>query len=104
MSIIAITLSMQQVSQQKVQFQNEDTKVVGNLYVRANSEDKPLSAVLETGAMTGVKEQVAANYAERIAKASYTTLASDHRHFGESEGTSRQHEDPAKKWRILKMP
>ena len=47
--------------------------------------------------MTGVKEQVAGNYAERIAKSGFVTLALDHRHFGESEGEPRQHEDPGKK-------
>jgi len=39
--------------------------------------------------MTGVKEQVAGHYAERIAKAGYVTLVLDHRHFGESEGIAR---------------
>jgi hypothetical protein len=39
--------------------------------------------------MTGVKEQVAGHYAERIAKAGYVTLVLDHRHFGESEGIPR---------------
>jgi fermentation-respiration switch protein FrsA (DUF1100 family) len=47
--------------------------------------------------MSGVKEQVAGQYAERIAKDGYVTLVLDHRHFGESEGEPRQHEDPAKK-------
>jgi fermentation-respiration switch protein FrsA (DUF1100 family) len=76
---------MQEVSKQKVQFQSEGLKVVGNLYVPANSEDRPLSGVLVAGTMTGVKQQVAGNYSERIAKAGYTTLALDHRHFGDSK-------------------
>jgi len=52
--------------------------------------------------MTGVKEQVAGQYAERIAKDGYVTLVLDHRHFGESEGDPRQHEDPAKKMEDFK--
>jgi uncharacterized protein len=51
--------------------------------------------------MTGVKEQVAGSYAERIAKAGFVTLALDHRHF-ESEGEPRQHEDPAEKMEDFK--
>jgi hypothetical protein len=45
------------VSHQKVQFQNEDSKVVDNLYVQANSEDRPLSAVLVAGAMMALKNR-----------------------------------------------
>jgi fermentation-respiration switch protein FrsA (DUF1100 family) len=78
-------------------------KVVGNLFKpiggskekKEGEEKTPLPAVLVAGAMTGVKEQVAGQYAERIAKAGYITLAIDHRHFGESEGIPRPHEDPA---------
>jgi dienelactone hydrolase len=62
----------------------------------------PLPAVLVAGAMTGVKEQVAGHYAERIGKAGYITLVLDHRHFGESDGMPRQHEDPAKKMEDFK--
>jgi dienelactone hydrolase len=65
-------------------------------------QETSLPAVLVAGAMTGVKEQVAGSYAERIAKAGFVTLALDHRHFGESEGEPRQHEDPAKKMEDFK--
>jgi uncharacterized protein len=87
---------------EKIHFQSEGMKVVGNLYKpTSNSGEEeskiPQPAVLVAGAMTGVKEQVAGQYAERIAKAGYITLALDHRHFGESEGIPRQYEDPAKK-------
>ncbi len=84
---------------EKVHFQSEGLKVVGNLFRPQNSKEEEVSlpAILVAGAMTGVKEQVAGQYAERIAKDGYVTLALDHRHFGESEGEPRQHEDPAKK-------
>ncbi|BCJ42677.1 hypothetical protein GCM10010168_05810 [Actinoplanes ianthinogenes] len=49
-------------------------------------------AVVLTGPFTGVKEQVVADYAERLTAAGITTLAFDHRGFGASEGR-RAHED-----------
>ena len=85
------------MSKQKITFESEGLKVVGNLFRPHDKEETSLPAVLVAGAMTGVKEQVAGSYAERIAKAGFVTLALDHRHFGESEGEPRQHEDPAKK-------
>jgi fermentation-respiration switch protein FrsA (DUF1100 family) len=93
---------MQQVSKQKVCFQSEQLKVVGNLFKPHSEENISLPAVLVAGAMTGVKEQVAGLYAERIARAGYITLVLDHRHFGESDGLPRQHEDPGKKMEDFK--
>ena len=88
------------MSKHKVTFESEGLKVVGSLFRPENHREKsspPLPAVLVAGAMTGVKEQVAGSYAERLAKSGFVTLALDHRHFGESEGEPREHEDPAKK-------
>jgi fermentation-respiration switch protein FrsA (DUF1100 family) len=87
------------MSKLKVTFQSEGLKVVGNLFRPDNYNKKSslLPAVIVAGAMTGVKEQVAGSYAERLAKLGFVTLALDHRHFGESEGEPRQHEDIAKK-------
>ncbi|HKG29702.1 MAG TPA: alpha/beta hydrolase [Nitrososphaeraceae archaeon] len=84
---------------EKVHFQSEGLKVVGTLFRPQNSKEEEVSlpAILVAGAMSGVKEQVAGQYAERIAKDGYVTLVLDHRHFGESEGEPRQHEYPAKK-------
>ena len=92
---------------EKIHFQSEGMKVIGNLFKPTSNSVKEQSkrlqpAVLVAGAMTGVKEQVAGQYAERIAKAGYMTLVLDHRHFGESEGMPRQHEDPAKKMEDFK--
>jgi uncharacterized protein len=91
------------MSKQKITFESEGLKIVGNLFRPQNAkEETSLPAVLVAGAMTGVKEQVAGSYAERITKAGFVTLALDHRHFGESEGEPRQHEDPAKKMEDFK--
>ncbi|SNY09117.1 alpha/beta hydrolase [Paractinoplanes atraurantiacus] len=49
-------------------------------------------AIVLSGPFTGVKEQVTGLYAERLTAAGFTTLAFDHRGFGESEGRP-QHED-----------
>src|SRR5919199_3593103 len=89
---------------EKVHFQSEGLKVVANLFSPKNSKEEEVSlpAILVAGAMTGVKEQVAGQYAQRIAKDGYVTLVLDHRHFGESEGEPRQHEDPAKKMEDFK--
>lgn len=57
----------------------------------------PAPALVFTGPLSGVKEQVAGLYASRLADAGYVTLAFDHRNFGASEGTPRQHEDAAGK-------
>ena len=90
------------MSKQKITFESEGLNVVGNYFRPDDKEETSLPAVLVTGAMTGVKEQVAGSYAERIASAGFITLAIDHRHFGESEGEPRQHEDPAKKMEDFK--
>ncbi|MFI5907549.1 alpha/beta hydrolase [Dactylosporangium sp. NPDC051541] len=49
-------------------------------------------ALAVTGPFTGVKEQVAGDYAERLTEAGFVTLAFDHRGFGASGGR-RAHED-----------
>lgn len=54
----------------------------------------PGPAVVFTGPLTGVKEQVTGTYAAALAGRSYVTLAFDHRNFGRSGGLPRQHEDP----------
>lgn len=90
------------MQKEKINFQSEGMKVIGNLFKPDNNKGTLLPAILVAGAMTGVKEQVAGHYAERIAKAGYVTLAIDNRHFGESEGMPRQHEDPAKKMEDFK--
>src|SRR5919197_3918837 len=89
---------------EKVHFQSEGLKVVGNWFRPQNAKEEEVSlpAILVAGALTGVKEQVAGQYAERIAKYGYVTLVLDHRHFGESEGEPSQHEDPAKKMEDFK--
>jgi fermentation-respiration switch protein FrsA (DUF1100 family) len=92
-----------QQHREKVEFLSDGLKIVGNLFKPDNfKEGDVLPAVIVAGPMTGVKEQVAGLWAEHLAKAGFLTLAFDHRNFGESEGTPRQYEDPAKKIEDLK--
>jgi fermentation-respiration switch protein FrsA (DUF1100 family) len=62
----------------------------------------PHPAILFTGPLSGVKEQVTGTYATRLAEAGYVTLAFDHRNFGASGGEPRQHEDAAGKLHDLR--
>jgi uncharacterized protein len=88
---------------QKVEFLSEGYKIVGNLFKPISfKEGDVLPAIITVGPMTGVKEQVAGLWAKHLANAGFITLVFDHRNFGESEGTPRQHEDPAKKIEDLK--
>lgn len=83
------------VDRQQVSFTSDGLELVGDLRVPDGGGPSP--AVVLTGPLTGVKEQVAGTYAELLAEAGYVTLAFDHRNFGESGGQPRQHEDSAGK-------
>ncbi len=73
---------------QRVTFTADDVTLVGTLAVAGAGAP----AVVLTGPLTGVKEQVVGTYAARLHERGVTTLAFDHRGFGESGGR-RAHED-----------
>lgn len=75
-----------------VAFVSDGLTLAGHLRV-PQGRAEPMPALVFTGPLTGVKEQVAGSYAEALADAGYVTLAFDHRNFGASEGSPRQHED-----------
>ena len=75
----------------------DDITLAGHLRFPSGEHDSPLPAIVLTGPFTGVKEQVAGQYAEHLARRGFATLAFDHRNFGASGGHRRQHEDPAGK-------
>jgi len=81
---------MTTIKAERITFRSEDVELVGDLRLAATGDQRP--AVALTGPLTGVKEQVAGSYAELLSNAGLTTLAFDHRGFGESGGR-RQHED-----------
>jgi dienelactone hydrolase len=76
------------VSTERVTFTADGITLVGNLALAADGAP----AVVLTGPFTGVKEQVVGTYAARLHERGLTTLAFDHRGFGESDGR-RAHED-----------
>ena len=73
---------------ERVTFTADGVTLVGNLAVATDGAP----AVVLTGPFTGVKEQVTGTYATRLHELGLTTLAFDHRGFGESGGR-RAHED-----------
>ena len=72
----------------RVTFEAEGITLVGNLFEGPTGAP----AVVLTGPFTGVKEQVVGRYADLLHQRGLTTLAFDHRGFGESGGR-RAHED-----------
>ncbi|HEY2077074.1 MAG TPA: alpha/beta hydrolase [Streptosporangiaceae bacterium] len=81
---------MTTIKAERVTFRSEGVELVGDLRLAVGGDQRP--AVALTGPLTGVKEQVTGSYAELLSNAGLTTLAFDHRGFGESGGR-RQHED-----------
>jgi fermentation-respiration switch protein FrsA (DUF1100 family) len=80
---------------EKIEFTSDGYRLVGELHLPQPGAQR--GAVVLTGPFSGVKEQVTGFHAERFAQRGYLALAFDHRNWGESEGTPRQHEDPTAK-------
>ncbi len=81
---------------QVVRFGAGDVELVGDLR-RPEGVAGEAPGVVLTGPLTGVKEQVTGTYAAALAARGFVTLAFDHRNFGASGGTPRQHEDASGK-------
>lgn len=80
----------------EVAFRSGRLVLAGHLRV-PSALTAPGPAVVLTGPLSGVKEQVTGVYAAALAARGFVTLAFDHRNFGASEGEHRQHEDAAGK-------
>jgi uncharacterized protein len=80
----------------EVRFRSGVLTLVGHLRVPP-AQRAAGPAVVLTGPLSGVKEQVTGTYAAALAARGFVTLAFDHRNFGASEGEPRQHEDAAGK-------
>jgi uncharacterized protein len=81
---------------ERVRFKSGGLELAGHLRLPTD-DDGPHPALALTGPLTGGKDQVVGTYAEKLTEAGFATLAFDHRNFGESEGSPRQHEDQAGK-------
>ena len=81
-----------------MKFLSEDTEMAGNLFLPAQYDgNKPLPAVLVVGPWLNVKEQVATNYAKRLAEKGFAAFVFDFRHWGLSAGSPREYERPLDK-------
>jgi fermentation-respiration switch protein FrsA (DUF1100 family) len=73
-----------------VSFKSEGSKIAALLFLPDDYEsDHKHAAIVVVCPASGVKEQTAGIYAEKLAKQDFITLAFDHRTFGESEGEPR---------------
>jgi fermentation-respiration switch protein FrsA (DUF1100 family) len=85
-----------------VTFTSAGLKIAGHLYVPDSGSAGPLPALVIGHPGTGVKEQAAGVYAERLSREGYITLAFDAAHQGESQGEPRGLEDPGQRVEDIK--
>jgi fermentation-respiration switch protein FrsA (DUF1100 family) len=78
-----------------VTFPSAGLNLAGHLYIPDGESGGPLPAIVVSHPASGVKEQAAGLYAERLAREGFVTLAWDAAFQGESEGEPRGLEDPA---------
>jgi fermentation-respiration switch protein FrsA (DUF1100 family) len=78
-----------------VTFGSDGETLRGDLYLPpAHEPGRKLAAIVITGSLTSVKEQMAGLYGRMLADEGFVTLAFDYRNFGESTGEPRQYESP----------
>jgi fermentation-respiration switch protein FrsA (DUF1100 family) len=83
---------------QTVTFTSGGEKMAGRLYLPSTHRaGTRLPAVVIAGPWLNVKEQVAANYADKFAAQGLAAFIFDFRHWGESGGQPRELESPSKK-------
>ncbi len=78
-----------------VAFASAGLTLAGHLYTPDDAAAEPRPAIVVGHPGSGVKEQAAGLYAERLSRAGFATLAFDAAFQGESEGAPRGLEDPA---------
>jgi uncharacterized protein len=77
-----------------VRFSSAGLILVGHLYIPDDRADGRRPAVIVSHPASGVKEQAAGLYAQRLAQLGFITLTFDAGYQGESEGEPRGLEDP----------
>ncbi|CAM1340979.1 alpha/beta hydrolase [Tenacibaculum amylolyticum] len=94
----AITNKKVDKKMEKINFESNGVKLVGDVFYPENYEEgKKYPALIVTGAWTTVKEQMPKLYAQKLANKGFLTLVFDFRGWGESEGKDRYLEDPKRK-------
>ncbi|CAM1374458.1 alpha/beta hydrolase [Tenacibaculum xiamenense] len=92
-----------QSGKNEVNFLSENTRIAGNLFFPPNYQvDKKYPAIVCITPASGIKEQTAGIYAEKLAKDGFITLAFDHRTYGESGGYPRAMENAPMKVEDIK--
>lgn len=81
---------------EKVNFKNGSINIAGNIYFpQGFDEQKKYAALVISTPGSSVKEQIGANYAEKMAETGYVALTFDPSYQGESGGEPRDLEDPS---------
>jgi uncharacterized protein len=82
----------------RVNFVSDDTPMRGDLFLPTSYQvAEKLPAILVIGPWLNVKEQVATNYAQRLANRGFAAFVFDFRHWGESGAEPREYECPRDK-------
>jgi fermentation-respiration switch protein FrsA (DUF1100 family) len=86
------------VGRNVVTFNSDGLMLKGYLYLPKEFDaNKKYTAIIFDGPMTGLKDQVAGLYAQKLSDSGFVTLSFDHSFYGESEGMPRQMETPNRK-------
>ncbi len=92
-----------QEGKNKVAFLSEQSRIAGNVFLPPDyNRSNSYPALVVITPASGVKEQTAGIYAEKLAKKGYITLAFDHRTYGESGGFPRGMENAPMKVEDIK--
>ncbi len=87
----------------KVNFMSEGTRIAGNLFIPDNYNPQgDFPAIVCITPASGIKEQTAGIYAEKLAQKGFIALAFDHRTYGESGGYPRGMENAPMKVEDIK--